>query len=287
MMRASIVVLTHNRAGMLDKSIPALLSLDYPGNYEIIIVNDGSTDNTEGVLEKYKSNPKIRIINQERQGPCKARNNGMRAARYPIIVTMDDDCIPAKDWLTRLVKGFDNPKVAMVSSYAEFGGTSTAWRKKSLEEVGYYDEDYFYYREDTDLVFRLLDAGYRAKMVKADFIHEHKPEKPRTPAAFIRHVLERAEYHKNDVLLYKKHPVRAKGFLKIRFGFLVDPMEDFNRATGRWQGRFELSSPRGITFLENSSPLHTLAIILGGMACAALVKTVRLFASFRFKKLLV
>ena len=284
---ASIVVLTHNRAVILKKSIPAMLKLDYPGEYEVIIVNDGSKDNTKEALSKFKNSSKIRIINQERQGTCKSRNNGMRAAKYPIVVTMDDDCLPAKDWLTRLVKGFDNPNVAMVSSYAEFGGTSTAWKKNALEEVGFYDEDYFYYREDTDLVFRLLDAGYTTKIVRADYIHDHKLEKPKTLAAFIKHVIERAGYHKNDVLLYKKHHVRAKKFLKVRLGFLVNPMDDFNRATGRWQGNLNLSSPRGITFLENKSAMHMLAIILGGMAYVALVKAVRLLASFRFKKLLI
>ena len=288
------MVLTHNRAEVIAKTMNAMLKLDYPAVYEIIVVNDGSTDGTKEILADFAKQNKIRIINQERQGPCKARNNGIRQARFPIVTIMDDDCIPSKNWLSDLVSGFTNRKIGMVSSFSIYGGTSTAFRKTALENVGMYDEEYFYYREDTDLAFKLLDAGYTAKMAKALYTHDHKMEAPKTIRKLMLHVLERLAYHQNDVLLYKKHPQRAKAFLDVRCGFLLNPARDFGAATGGWSrwayGRWEpmrLASPRGIVYLENKTPFHALLIFFLGLSYTLAVKSVRLCASLKYGKLLL
>jgi glycosyltransferase involved in cell wall biosynthesis len=290
---ASIVTMTHNRAYVLGDTLEAMLSLDYPPGYEVIVVDDGSTDDTREVLKRFEG--KIRVIHQERKGPCAARNAGIRAARCPVVVIMDDDCLPAREWLKDLMAGFDAPDVGVVSAFDLYGGTSTAFRREALKKAGLYDEEYFYYREDTDLVFRILDAGYRAKKVKAEFEHRH--EYPRGFLNGLRHARERLLYHVNDVLLYKKNPARAREFLDVRFGFLVNPMKDFRAVTYTWpEGRpsdlrpgerFRLSSPRGIVYLEAKTPLHTLIIVLCGIAYALALKFVRLWGSIKYRKLLV
>lgn len=58
MEKVSIVTMTYNRAKVLDKTLSAMLELDYPDDYEIIVVNDGSTDNTKHVLKKFKKKNK-------------------------------------------------------------------------------------------------------------------------------------------------------------------------------------------------------------------------------------
>jgi hypothetical protein len=91
-------------------------------------------------------------------------------------------------------------------------------------------------------------------------------------------------------LLYKKHPTKAcRDFLHIKYGFIIDPLEDFKVATGLWKtdGKLELSSPRGITFIKNDSPLHALLIIISGICYVLAVKTSRLIGSIKFKKLLI
>ncbi|MBI4173925.1 MAG: glycosyltransferase family 2 protein [Candidatus Aenigmarchaeota archaeon] len=291
---ASIVVLTHNRREVLGKTLAAMLRLDYMPGYEIIVVNDGSSDGTEQLLRKFKGQMRLRIINQARQGPCRARNNGIRAARHPIIAIMDDDCIPTHAWLKDLAAGFTTSDIGMVSSFSRHGGTSTAFRKTALQKAGLYDEQYFYYREDTDLVFRLLDAGYHVKMVRAKYVHDHKLEAPKTIGGLLRHALERLAYHKNDVLLYKKHPKRAVSFLDIKLGFIVNPARDFGAATGGWSKwayrswePMRLSSPRGIVYFEASKPYHLALIFLAGVFYVLAVKTVRLAASLKFGKLLL
>jgi glycosyltransferase involved in cell wall biosynthesis len=288
-MNASIVVMTHNRKQVLEKTIDAMLQLEYSGKYEIIVVNDGSIDGTEEMMQKYSKNKEVVVINQPRSLPCKARNNGIKKAKYEVVVIMDDDCIPRKDWLERLIAGFDEEGVGIVSSYSVHGGTSTAFITNALRKVGGFDEEYGYYREDTDLVFRVQELGYKVKLVKAPFRHEHKMEKPSGMFGLVKYGLERAAYHMNDVLLYKKHPKLGAEFLDVKFGFLVNPKRDFQAATNQWWsgGKVKLASPRGIVFMENKSPLHALLIFFGAFAWVALVKFYRLVGSVRFGKLLV
>lgn len=285
MEKVSIVTMTYTRSKILEKTLEAMLELDYPNDYEIIVVNDGSKDNTKEMLEKFGD--KITVINQKRSGLCVGYNNGIKMAEYPIIVRMDDDCVPDKNWLKDIVSGFDGSDVGVVSSFDVYGGTSTAFRKEALDKAGLYDEEYGYYREDTDLTFRLLDAGYKAKKVDAKFDHVHKF---RTGfIAGLKYARGRLKYHINDVLLYKKNPERTKEFLDIKFGFLINPVKDFKVATGTWykKGDFKLSSPRGITFIENKTPFHALVIFIIALSYVVSVKTARLYGSFKFKKLLL
>ncbi|HLC92840.1 MAG TPA: glycosyltransferase family A protein [archaeon] len=287
----SIVVATYNNRKTLEKTLGSLLAQKFYGKFEVIVVNDGSTDGTAQFLESYKKGKKnLTVIHQENLGVCRARNMGIAAAKFRIVINMDHDCIAHKHWLLQMARGFDGPLVGVVSAYDYYGGTSTGFRKELLEKVSGYDEEYRYYREDTDLSFKIMDLGYKFRLVKAGYAHDHTQAKPRGLFSLARHVIQRLYYHQNDVLLYKKHPTKVcEKFLHIKFGFIVDPMQDFRVATGLWKegGRMELSSPRGITFLENKTPMHTLAIIIIGIGYVIAVKTSRLIGSLRFGKLLV
>ncbi|MBU1120664.1 hypothetical protein KJ660_02185, partial [Candidatus Micrarchaeota archaeon] len=105
----------------------------------------------------------------------------------------------------------------------------------------------------------------------------------------LRHGFKRAKNHAKDVLLYKKNPERAKKFLNVRLGFFVDPLTDFRSATGKWHkgGTLNLSSPRGIIFIENKNFLNTVLIFLLGISYVISVKLVRLNASIKYGKLLI
>lgn len=287
---ASVVVCAYNQAKVMEKTLNAMEKLNYP-DYEVVVVNDGSKDATREVLDKKFANKKLfTIIHHEKNGGlCKARNTGIAASQKEIVVMMDQDCIPEKNWLMDLVKGFDSERVGMVSSFSEdSGGTSTAFRKKVFDEVGGFDESFFFFRDDTEMVFRIKDAGYETRFVDANFQHLHQWNRPRGFIGFAKYGLKRVKYHYNDVRLYKKHPKRTKEFLDIRFGFLVNPYKDFSIATNLWSGgKMKLSSPQGIDFIEPKTPFHVAAIIAGGIAYMLAVKTARLYASVKFGKLLV
>lgn len=288
MKNASIIVATHNRSGLLKRVLNALLTQSFSAKYEIIVVNDGSTDNTASVLSGFDDVKKINL--EKCVGPATARNTAMKEARYSVIVVMDDDCIPERDWLKNLVGGFGK-NVGVVSSFGihgkVYGGTSTAYLLKAVRGAGYFDEIFpFEYREDTDLVFRIRDMGYDTKYVpEAKFKHVH--EGPKNVIAKLGYVLRRIWLHQVDSLLFKRHPVRTKEFLDIRYGFMRNPIKDFQVATGVWRGGFGLSSPQGISFIENKGPLHTLLIVFGGLGYVFAVKLSRLYGSVKYRKLLV
>jgi glycosyltransferase involved in cell wall biosynthesis len=290
--KASIVIATYNYAAKVCPTIESILAIDYPADFEIIVVNDGSRDNTAEVLEKnFGKNKKVKIINfAKNQGVCAARNAGIKAARFPIVVNMDHDCLPAKDWLTSLVSGFSSEKIGVVSSMGAFGGTSTAFRKEVLDKIGGYDEEYHYYREDTDLTFKIIEAGYEYNgSVKADYLHDHVLVKPKGIISLVKYGLGRLSYHKNDVLLYKKHPKLAKDFLDVKLGFIVNPKKDFQAITGTWMEHKipKLSSPRGMVFLEGKNPLNFLIIYFVGLLYVIAIKFYRLSGSIKFGKLLI
>jgi hypothetical protein len=135
-----------------------------------------------------------------------------------------------------------------------------------------------------------MDLGYEFKMVDAKYEHDHKMAKPAGKIAFMKHAMQRLKYHMNDVLLYKKHPTKAcREFLNIKAGFIVNPAQDFRVATGTWEeGKgMRLSSPRGMTFMENKTPLHTIAIIIGGIGYVFAVKIARFCGSVKYGKLLI
>ncbi len=292
-LNASVVVAAHNGGRVIRKTIRSLLNQKFKGEYEVIVVDDGSEDDTWRFLSDIsKKSKKIRVFRQSNAGVCKARNKGISEARFEVVVIMDQDCVAEADWLEKLVEGFDSNKVGVVSSYDYYGGTSTAFRKDLLMKVGGYDEEYGYYREDTDLSFKIMELGYEFKLVEAKYFHDHEEVKPSGFLEFFKHVLKRLYYHQNDVLLYKKHPTKiCEEFLHVKLGFLVDPLQDFRVATGLWgkgKGKgFSLSSPRGIVFVENKTPLHALIIILGGICYVFAVKFSRLIGSIRFGKLLI
>jgi len=86
----SIIVPVYNTSKYIDKCINSILNQTY-NNYEIIIINDGSTDNSKEVLEKYKDNKKITIINQKNKGLSGARNNGIKKSKGSYIIFIDSD----------------------------------------------------------------------------------------------------------------------------------------------------------------------------------------------------
>ncbi len=73
----SIIIPTYNRADLIERAITSVVSQTYT-NWELLIIDDGSTDNTKSIIEKYLSDKRIKYIYQENKGPGAARNNGIR-----------------------------------------------------------------------------------------------------------------------------------------------------------------------------------------------------------------
>jgi len=84
----SIIIPTHNRAGFLPQAIDSVLAQTY-ANFELIVVDDGSTDETQPLLTSYGK--ALTSLHQENRGPAAARNAGIRAALHPLLAFLDSD----------------------------------------------------------------------------------------------------------------------------------------------------------------------------------------------------
>ena len=292
----SIVITTYNRSKKINKCLQHLLKIDYP-NYEIVVVNDGSTDDTNKILKNFekKHKNKIKIITHEKnRGTGAGKKTGILNSNYEITALIDDDCYVEKKWLKKLIITFldeeKRKKVAAVSSVGLYTGHSICYKKDIVIRAGLFDEKFSRaFREDTDLAFRILDLGYEIIQIPEEgFVHD--PPLPRTIKEKIRFAYKRIMIHQWDVLLYKKHPERTKKLLDIKLDFIRDPIEDFKIATGLWDRRrkkISLSSPQGIELISNKTIFHTLVIFILGIFYAFVVKFARFIGSLKFNKFLI
>jgi glycosyltransferase involved in cell wall biosynthesis len=121
----SVIICARNEAENLDRYLPSVLTQTYP-DYEVIVVNDCSTDNTDEVLGKYLKDYKhLRTtnINEDKKfahGKKLAVTVGIKAAKHEILVFTDADCQPASDkWLTRIQQNFTKEK-SLVLGYGGY-----------------------------------------------------------------------------------------------------------------------------------------------------------------------
>lgn len=196
--KVSILIPVYNEEKLLATVISALLNLDYPKEkYEIIIVDDGSQDNSCEVvyqfLEKERT-VKIKFFRQENQGKAKALNRAFAESEGEIIACIDSDCVLTKDSLLFGVRHFQDEKVGAVAGNVKIWnqdkiftklqaleyleglnftrqalsffnkvnivpGAIGFFRREVLEEVGLYNGNV--YAEDCDLTLRILKAGYK------------------------------------------------------------------------------------------------------------------------------
>lgn len=105
----SVVVSTHNREEDLRAALEPLLHQTGGVPYEVLIVDNNSTDGTRRVVERaIESSPvPLKYLFEPRQGVSHGRNTGILHARAPIIAITDDDCRPAPDWVASIVQAFE------------------------------------------------------------------------------------------------------------------------------------------------------------------------------------
>jgi cellulose synthase/poly-beta-1,6-N-acetylglucosamine synthase-like glycosyltransferase len=189
----SILVPAYNEARVIGKSLEALLQSHY-SKYEVIVVDDGSTDRTAQVVQEYSSDPRIRLVVREHEGKSRALNAGIQEARGEIVVTTDADTLLDLDFIPRVLTEFEDSRVAAVSGNIKVGnrhfllagwqsieyitaynldrrayallncisvlpGAASAWRRQDLLAVGGFAHDTL--AEDADLTVRLRRLGLR------------------------------------------------------------------------------------------------------------------------------
>lgn len=184
----SVVIPCYNHAAFLKETVASVLASEYPA-IEIIIVDDGSKDNSREVAEQLvASNSNIRYIYQQNGGPSIARNNGVRNAKGVFILPLDADDLISPDYIAKAVEVLEQrPDVTVVYCEAEkFGEKTGYWklkpfspgllardnmifvsavyRKTDWESVDGYSEDMIWGREDWEFWIKMLKNG--GKVVK-------------------------------------------------------------------------------------------------------------------------
>jgi len=112
----SVIIPTHNRAGCLREAVDSVLAQEFR-NFELIVVDDGSTDDTPRLLQEYGD--AIRVLRQENRGVSAARNRGIAAARGALIAFLDSDDLWLPGKLDRQVEFFNSHADALICQTEE------------------------------------------------------------------------------------------------------------------------------------------------------------------------
>lgn len=194
-LQVSVVICTCNRSEYLQRCLNYLKDQNYP-YFEVIVVNGPSTDNTIDILS---SRNDIKVVHNPLRNLSISRNLGIKHAAGDIVAFIDDDALPYDNWLCEIVKRYQEVpnnvvgiggRTFLANQFQfqfEFGlfdsfgkhievlsgsnqdynsryyrhllGTNCTFRKNALLAINGFDEQYDYYLDETDLVFRLQEAG--------------------------------------------------------------------------------------------------------------------------------
>jgi glycosyltransferase involved in cell wall biosynthesis len=120
----SVIVPFYNAERHIERCVTALLTQNYPPErYEIIMVDNNSTDQSAALVATY---PRVRLISEPKRGAYAARNRGVGTAKGRILAFTDADCVPARDWLEEIVRSLTSPGVALVQGRRFYGNNSPA-----------------------------------------------------------------------------------------------------------------------------------------------------------------
>jgi len=224
----SVVVCSFNGQRTIEDCMEGLLELDYP-NYEVIVVNDGSTDATPLIASEYG----FRLISTENRGLSNARNTGMEAATGEIVAYTDDDARPDPQWLKYVAwafmhsthVGIGGPNIAppgdgyiaecvanapggplhvlVTDTLAEhIPGCNMAFRKDALQAIHGFDPQYRAAGDDVDLCWRLQDQGGTIGFHAGAMVWHHRRN------SFRMYWKQQQGYGKAEALLEAKWPER-------------------------------------------------------------------------------
>jgi GT2 family glycosyltransferase len=228
----SVVVPTFNRAELLPGLVRALDAQEGVGAYEVVFVDDCSTDDTPSVLEQAFERvevPMRSIRSKVNNGnPAGPRNLGWRAARAPLVAFTDDDCLPRPGWLAALVRAAEHADVVQGLTDADpleapgsgpfarmivvkepswkFETCNIAYRREVLERLGGFDEQFSVkFGEDIDLGWRAAAAGARL-MFAPEAVVYHRVETTGSRVGDWLNWIRYAQRCELAALTLKKHP---------------------------------------------------------------------------------
>lgn len=292
--RVSVVVASYNAARTLRDCLESLLHLDYP-NYEVLVIDDGSIDETPEITVQY---PQIRTLRlRENLGLSHARNLGIRAATGSIIAFTDADCRADPEWLRFLVADLagspfagiggsnllppDDPPIAAAVFAAPGGpahvllderraehlpGCNMAFWKWALEAVGGFDPVFHQAGDDVDLCWRLQRRGWTLGFSPSALVWHHRR------SSLGDYLRQQAGYGAAEALLLAKHPAHFNALGSARWegriGGSTAPFSPWHRAviyrgifaTAQFQRLYQPAADGLLPFLV-SLEYHVLLVV--------------------------
>lgn len=206
----SVVIAAYNEAKVIASTLRSILASDYPGRLEIIVIDDGSTDNTLAIIQELAAQePRVRAFTQPNRGKAYALQRALEMARHELIVMLDADTQFQRETIRFLVAPLAQPAVGAVCGHIRVGNLSS-WiaRFQSLEYICGFNLDrraYDYWNaitvvpgatsafkksaiakaggivadtlaEDTDLTFHLHRAGYQIRYTPQAVAYTEAPD---------------------------------------------------------------------------------------------------------------
>jgi len=238
--KLSVVIPTYNRRAILEKALLALASQTLsPEEYEVVLVDDGSTDGTRAMVDSLDLPFSLTYRYQERKGPAAARNAGIRLAKAPIVVFIDSDIVVKPGFLEAHLSvhgegdvighgavihtdNLEDPTSAEFKitdiSRAFFATGNASIAKVHLERAGMFDESFVEYGwEDLELGIRLRKLGLRAvKVPGAEGYHYKKRLTADDVPSWCRRERERGH---TAVIFYRKVPT-----IQVRMMTMITPV---------------------------------------------------------------
>ena len=195
----SVLVPAHNEERTIEGTINAIYNIDYQNISEVIVINDGSTDNTLEILKKIVSSHKyknFKVINKKNSGKADSLNKALKFCNGELVVVCDADSYPERDCFKKMVGFFDDASVGAATpaciprnratflerlqlieykviaftrkllEYIEgiyvVPGTAGMYRKKALEDIGGFDTSNI--TEDIEATWHLVNNGWKVRM---------------------------------------------------------------------------------------------------------------------------
>lgn len=261
--KVSVLVPVYNEGKIIDSTVRALLHQDYP-DYEILLINDGSQDESYRRLLRYQGDfdgVTIKVIQQVNLGKAQALNAGIRAAGGELVFCMDGDTILKSDALKFMVRHFEDAKVGAVAGNVKVGNRGRLWtdlqaleyveglnlarqaqgfftavniipgpcgmfRKQALEEVGLYESTT--YAEDCHLTLKLLVQGYRIVYEPEAICVTEAPGKLidllKQRYRWTRGILQSIRLHRGAMFAWRKSPTTSGTLLYMGFEAFIWPV---------------------------------------------------------------
>jgi glycosyltransferase involved in cell wall biosynthesis len=205
----SLVVCTRDRSFVLDAFFDAISRLECEASWELVMVDNGSSDDTGARLRALATSlaTPVSIVSEPRPGLGRARNAGLRHARGALIAFTDDDCYPARDYVARVIDAFADPALDYIGgrillhdpadhpitirvdavpisippgSVVPTGlvqGANMAFRRRVLEQINGFDDALGpgtpFCNDDVDAVARASAAGFAGSYVPEPIVHHH------------------------------------------------------------------------------------------------------------------